>query len=52
MNRSKLSKEQIELFEAYVEMPHLSKVGRIAETFKLGTWKCGISRKIAQVVFT
>ena len=46
-----LSADQKKLLEAYIDIPNHYKLARIIIVFRLGVFKNGFSRKIAQIIF-
>lgn len=46
-----LHEEQVSLLQQYCSIPTRGKIGRVYLTVKLGTWKNGFSRRVAQFIF-
>ena len=51
MYRDKLDAEQVKLLETYCQIPDMPKFKRWQTIWQLGTFKNGLSRKIAQFIF-
>ena len=47
----RLSEDDFKLIRDYASMPGKSKCGRVRVLFKYGTWKNGLLRRLAQVLF-